>query len=184
MVPNQYWVPGMGAPMPIMGKYYVYYGTDFMAPEDLGRNCVERMVLELISDNCGECRFHRGWGEALLPVIMTEHFGLRVDFKDHHFYLAREIYRHQGDRARPWATKRMAEMLKGYLDNFAPDQVSTEGEVMLLAFDEDKPVESAQTFWRMIRYGIDRTFKLGAGAVARAMTPKQRSERFGGDVVL
>ncbi|MDJ0870014.1 MAG: aldehyde ferredoxin oxidoreductase N-terminal domain-containing protein, partial [Myxococcota bacterium] len=26
MVPNQYWVPGMASPMPMMGKYYVYYG--------------------------------------------------------------------------------------------------------------------------------------------------------------
>ncbi len=30
MVPNQYWVPGMLAPMPMMGKYFVYYGLDFL----------------------------------------------------------------------------------------------------------------------------------------------------------
>ena len=30
MVPNQYWTPGALAPMPIMGKYYMYYGPDFL----------------------------------------------------------------------------------------------------------------------------------------------------------
>jgi glyceraldehyde-3-phosphate dehydrogenase (ferredoxin) len=30
MVPNQYWVPGMLSPMPMMGKYFVYYGLDFL----------------------------------------------------------------------------------------------------------------------------------------------------------
>ena len=34
MVPNQYWVPGMLSPMPIMGKYYLYYGLEFLNPED------------------------------------------------------------------------------------------------------------------------------------------------------
>ena len=36
MVPNQYWTPGMYAPMPIMGKYFSYYGTDFLPPYELG----------------------------------------------------------------------------------------------------------------------------------------------------
>jgi glyceraldehyde-3-phosphate dehydrogenase (ferredoxin) len=30
MVPNQYWVPGMFAPMPLMGKYFSYYGSEFI----------------------------------------------------------------------------------------------------------------------------------------------------------
>ena len=37
MVPNQYWVPGMLAPMPMMGKYFVYYGLDFLSPRELGK---------------------------------------------------------------------------------------------------------------------------------------------------
>ncbi len=178
MVPNQYWVPGMGAPMPIMGKYYVYYGTDFLPPEDLGRRCVERMVHEMINDNCGECRFHRGWSEALLPVIINEHFGLQVDFRDHHFRLAQEIFEHQGHLARPWQTLRMAQMLKGYLDNFAPQSISTEGEVSLPSFDEDDPVGSARSFWAMLRHGVERAFMLGAASVPRPRTPKQQREHF------
>ena len=32
MVPNQYWTPGVLSPMAIMGKYYMYYGNDFVPP--------------------------------------------------------------------------------------------------------------------------------------------------------
>ena len=37
MVPNQYWTPGALSPMAIMGKYYMYYGAEFMPPRKLGR---------------------------------------------------------------------------------------------------------------------------------------------------
>ncbi len=178
MVPNQYWVPGMGAPMPIMGKYYVYYGSDFLPPEDLGRRCVERMVHEMINDNCGECRFHRGWAEALLPIIVNERFGLHVDFRAHHFRLAKEIFDHQGHLARPWPTMRMAEMLKGYLENFAPESVSTEGEVQLLEFREEEPIEALHHFWAVIRAGVERAFRLGPEAIPRVLTPKQQREKY------
>ena len=36
MVPNQYWTPGAVSPMPIMGKYYMHYGSDFLPPRVLG----------------------------------------------------------------------------------------------------------------------------------------------------
>ena len=63
MAPNQYWVPGMLSPMPIMGKYYVQYENKFNSPYELGRKNVERMVYELFNDNSGICRFHRKWAE-------------------------------------------------------------------------------------------------------------------------
>jgi len=37
MVPNQYWTPGVLAPMAVVGKYYMYYGEDFLPPRRLGR---------------------------------------------------------------------------------------------------------------------------------------------------
>ena len=36
MVPNQYWTPGVLAPMAAMGRYYMYYGYDFTPPRSLG----------------------------------------------------------------------------------------------------------------------------------------------------
>ncbi len=41
------WTPGALAPMPIMGKYYMYYGPDFLPPRQLGRLNAERLVEEL-----------------------------------------------------------------------------------------------------------------------------------------
>ncbi len=70
MVPNQYWTPGALAPMPIMGKYYMYYGPDFLPPRQLGRMNAERFVQELVMDNLGICRFHRGWAEDMGPEIV------------------------------------------------------------------------------------------------------------------
>ena len=75
MVPNQYWTPGVLAPMPIMGKYYQHYGQDFLPPRTLGRVNAERMRTELVMDTLGTCRFHRAWAEEMLPEIFASLFG-------------------------------------------------------------------------------------------------------------
>jgi glyceraldehyde-3-phosphate dehydrogenase (ferredoxin) len=80
MVPNQYWTPGALAPMPIMGKYYMYYGPDFLAPRQLGRLNADRMVQELLLDNLGICRFHRGWAEEMGSEIVQALYGLGHEF--------------------------------------------------------------------------------------------------------
>ena len=59
MVPNQYWTPGVLAPMAVMGRYYMYYGYDFTPPRSLGNLCAGLMRDELMLDNLGFCRFHR-----------------------------------------------------------------------------------------------------------------------------
>ena len=80
MVPNQYWTPGALAPMPIMGKYYMYYGQDFLAPRQLGRLNADRMIQELLMDNLGICRFHRGWAEEMGTEIIQALYGLGKEY--------------------------------------------------------------------------------------------------------
>jgi glyceraldehyde-3-phosphate dehydrogenase (ferredoxin) len=82
MVPNQYWTPGALAPMPIMGKYYMYYGQDFLAPRQLGRLNADRMVQELLLDNLGICRFHRGWAEEMGTEIVQAIYGQGKEFQE------------------------------------------------------------------------------------------------------
>jgi len=77
IVPNQYWAPGVLAPMPIMGKYYMYYGFAFAPPRTLGRLCAERFQKELLLDTAGFCRFHRGWAEETAPDIFGNIFGMK-----------------------------------------------------------------------------------------------------------
>jgi len=80
MVPNQYWTPGAHAPMAITGKYYMYYGRDFLPPRELGRENARRMLKELMLDNLGFCRFHRAWAEELLPDMVGHIFGEKDAF--------------------------------------------------------------------------------------------------------
>lgn len=80
MVPNQYWTPGAFAPMAIMGKYYMNYGLKFMPPRELGRENAKRMIMELMIDNLGICRFHRAWAEDIMPDIIDKIFGIKEEF--------------------------------------------------------------------------------------------------------
>ncbi|PLW95068.1 MAG: aldehyde ferredoxin oxidoreductase [Marinilabiliales bacterium] len=81
MVPNQYWTPGVLSPMPIMGKYYMYYGNDFVHPRELGHLNAERFQQELILDNTGICRFHRNWAEEMMPEVIGELWGNEIKEK-------------------------------------------------------------------------------------------------------
>ncbi len=80
MVPNQYWTPGALAPMPVMGKYYMYYGDEFMTPRELGQLNAQRMKGELVLDNMGYCRFHRNWAEEMIPDIVGSLWGLKNEY--------------------------------------------------------------------------------------------------------
>lgn len=177
MVPNQYFVPGMGSPMPIMGKYYVYYGASVVAPGELGRRNVERMVYELVNDNVGVCRFHRKWSEPLADDIARGRFGLEVDFKAHHFELARQINAQEGDQSVPWETGRMADMLGHYMRWLTEDGQSVE---KLAAWIPDDPAggqAAARAFWQAIKNGQDATFMTGPDTIATALTPAQQRAR-------
>ena len=81
MVPNQYWTPGVLSPMAIAGKYYMYYGREFLPPRELGRENARRMIEELMLDNLGVCRFHRAWAETLIPDIVENIFGQKDAFQ-------------------------------------------------------------------------------------------------------
>ena len=80
MAPNQYWTPGVLAPMAIMGKYYMVYGNEFLPPRELGRACAERLKKELVVDNLGICRFHRGWAEDMGPQVVEHLFQAKRAF--------------------------------------------------------------------------------------------------------
>ena len=122
MVPNQYWVPGMLAPMPMMGKYFVYYGLDFLPPRELGKKCVERMVYELFNENSGVCRFHRKWAEVIVDEIISSHYHFPVDYKAHQFELAKQIYELDGGAVVPWESERTVDAVWKYLEDIGGDK--------------------------------------------------------------
>ena len=176
MVPNQYWVPGMLSPMPMMGKYFVHYGVEFLPPEQLGRKNVERMVYELFNENSGICRFHRKWSEFITDEILKAHYGLDVDYKAHQFKLSAEIYQREAPKISYWESERVIDMVMGYLAQWEADGLKSPELVDWLArFRADK-VTAAREYWLAMRAGIRAGYEAGADAIPNSLTPGQQGK--------
>ena len=150
MVPNQYWTPGLYTPMPIMGKYFEYYKSDFVPPFELGQKSAKRMIRELYSDNGGFCRFHRNWVEEFLPTLIEKHFGVTIDFEQHHRELASMIQK--GNQPVFWETERTVDMVGRYLHKVESDNPALQQWRERFAADKWK---AAREYWEELRKGIE-----------------------------
>jgi len=173
MVPNQYWVPGMGSPMPIMGKYYVYYGAEFLAPEELGRKNVERMVYELFSDNTGICRFHRKWSESITDEILQAHYAMPIDYKAHQFTLAKAINDRESHKSAPWESERIADLLLEFLKSWGEFGLKDENLRYWLDRAQEDKMAATREFWAAIHKGQAEAFAAGPEAIPDILTPAQ-----------
>jgi glyceraldehyde-3-phosphate dehydrogenase (ferredoxin) len=158
MVPNQYWVPGVLMPMTIMGKYYMVYGNDFIPPRELGRKCADRLKKELILDNLGVCRFHRGWAEELMPEIMDSLYRSKEPFLRSISVLASRLNSHNCPIF--WESERDIDFVHTFLrrqKEVAHDS-SPELAEWLAKFDADR-AEAAKAFWYETLKGIDESLR-------------------------
>jgi len=161
MVPNQYWVPGMFAPMPLMGKYFSYYENKFFPPEDLGRKNVERFTYELYSENSGACRFHRKWVEDIIDEITLSHFDLQLDFWDTNFKLAREIHDAQSAASSFWESERVVDIVWQYHEKWWRDGLRHPVlEEWIERFRLDK-WSAARQYWQAMYDGMVKAFAEG-----------------------
>ena len=158
MVPNQYWTAGVLSPMPIMGKYYMHYGDDFLEPRALGRKDAERMKKELILDNTGYCRFHRGWAEEMLPDIIESLWGKKSEFLRSIEVTAARI--NSRNASVPWESKRNAEFIAAWL--VRQEEVLGNRDPAVArwreAFARD-PDAASIDFWFEIRKGIQESLR-------------------------
>jgi glyceraldehyde-3-phosphate dehydrogenase (ferredoxin) len=171
MAPNQYWVPGMFSPMPMMGKYFNYYGVDFMPPRELGRKCVERMVYEFFSENSGICRFHRKWAEAIVDEIIASHYDLPLDYKTHQFTITQAICEAEIDGVVFWESERTVDIIQSYLKGW--ERLGLKEPALhewLERFRADKWT-AARDYWNEIHAGI-----LDALASGPQVIPDQHPE--------
>jgi glyceraldehyde-3-phosphate dehydrogenase (ferredoxin) len=161
MVPNQYWVPGMFAPMPLMGKYFSYYENKFLPPRQLGRKNAERFVYELYSENSGSCRFHRKWVEDIIDEIILTHFDLHFDYWLDQFKLAKGIHDHQSARGMMWESERVVDIIHGFLEKWERNGLR-EPELLswLEKFRADK-WQAARDFWQEMYDGMSEAFAQG-----------------------
>jgi glyceraldehyde-3-phosphate dehydrogenase (ferredoxin) len=175
MVPNQYWTPGMLSPMPVMGKYFVFYNNEFLPPYELGKKNVERMVYELFNDNSGICRFHRKWAETITDEILCVHYDLSVDYKTHQFQLAREIFEREGMKSMPWNSERVIDLVIAFLEFWQVQALNhPELNQWIERFEEDKN-KTALAFWQEIRRGQVDAFKAGAEMIPDQLSPGQQN---------
>lgn len=173
MAPNQYWVPGMLSPMPIMGKYFCYYGVDFLPPRELGKSNVYRMVYELFNENSGACRFHRKWVEAIIDDIIRAHYDLDVNYEAHQFALAEQIYRQEGESSGFWESERVVDIIHQYLERWG--EIGLEDPDLhywISRFRQDKWA-AARAYWDEIAAGIREAFAAGVEAVPQQLSPQQ-----------
>jgi len=140
--------------MPIMGKYYMYYGPDFLPPRQLGRMNADRMVLELVMDNLGICRFHRGWAEDMGPEIVEALYGAGTGkaFVEKAKMTASRI--NSRNASVFWEAGRNAELVHAFLKRRREvGQVQRpELDEWIARFDKD-PREAAIDFWYEMHKG-------------------------------
>lgn len=173
MTPNQYWVPGMLAPMPMMGKYFVYYGVDYVPPRELGKKCVERMVYELFCENTGVCRFHRKWVEAIVDEIIEAHYRYPVNYKAHQFDVAKQIYDSEGATAGFWESERTVDIIWQFLEKWERHGlVDNSLHEWINRFRNDK-WSAAHDFWSEIQAGIQEAFTAGPESIPDISAPYQ-----------
>ena len=157
MVPNQYWTPGVLSPMPIMGKYYMHYGSEFLPPRILGRTNAKRFQMELIMDNAGLCRFHRGWAEEMLPDIMGALFGKKDEFINNIIMTASRIA--SRNVAVFWEPSRNIDYVHTFLKR-AHETGNSDAELSawLEKFNQGTK-EAALEFWYEIHKGIHESLR-------------------------
>jgi len=158
MVPNQYWTPGALSPMAIMGKYYMYYGNDFLPPRTLGRFNAERFRAELVMDNLGMCRFHRMWAEDMLPEIVGTLFGKKDQYLDQIAVTASRI--NSRNSSILWESERNADFVHLFLRR--KRDVDGESRPELVAwldkFERDKR-EAAIEYWYEVHKGTHESLR-------------------------
>jgi glyceraldehyde-3-phosphate dehydrogenase (ferredoxin) len=158
MVPNQYWTPGVLSPMPIMGKYYMHYGNDFLPPRELGRFGAKRLQGELIMDNLGFCRFHRSWAEEMLPDIMGSLFDVKKQYLDNTHITASRI--NSRNSSVYWESQRNIDYIQLFLKRQHTVEGNSDPELMkwIESFSNNRE-EAALSYWYEIHKGIQESLR-------------------------
>ncbi len=158
MVPNQYWTPGVLSPMAIMGKYYMYYGNDFLPPRELGRRNAQRMTAELMLDTLGTCRFHRAWAETMLPEVVDSLWSLKDELLRTMEITASHI--NSRNASVFWESTRNADFVRTFLERKREVDGDQGAELAdwISRFQAD-PREAGMDFWFEMQKGIQESLR-------------------------
>lgn len=158
MVPNQYWTPGAFSPMAIMGKYYMHYGRNFIPPRELGHENARRMIMELMIDNLGICRFHRAWAEEMMPEIVDKIFGVKEQFLRSVSLTASRITSRNASVF--WESDRCFDMIYTFLKKKKEvERIENKELDHWVSFFERDKYAAAYEFWYEMHKGIHETLR-------------------------
>jgi aldehyde:ferredoxin oxidoreductase len=148
-----HWAPGFYTPMPISGEYLQYYGVEFVPPRVLGRKSAQRMVAELMLQNFGFCRLHRGWAEELAADLINRQLRTNTDWHTRHRDLAKRVFRRR--KARFWETSRVTDIIATYLQDYQHDAApDAELDRWVRRFAEDR-ASAARAYWSEVNAGME-----------------------------
>jgi glyceraldehyde-3-phosphate dehydrogenase (ferredoxin) len=144
--------------MPIMGKYYMYYGSDFVPPRALGRLNASRFQEELILDNAGMCRFHRQWAEEMVPEVFGSLFGAKQDFLDKILATASRI--NSRNSSVFWESERNIDLVATFFRRRRDVEGDTRKDLAdwIDRFEENK-TEAALDFWYEVHKGTHEALR-------------------------
>ncbi len=139
--------------MSIMGKYYMYYGSEFIEPYEVGRKGARRLAGEIIMDNIGTCRFHRGWAEEMMPEIMGSIFGLKEEYLQNIDKISKTI--RTKNRSVFWESGRNVDIIESFLNRKQNVEHINDSKLdqWVEKFKQDKDT-AAREFWQNMYTGI------------------------------
>jgi len=148
--PNYYWTPGLVAPLYILGKYWTVYSGVFAEPEDFASKCLERAIYELLVENAGFCRFHRGWIEKILPKLMKELYGIEnpLERAKNIYRLMAKYQKSAGAYPAPWDSKRLIDFMAKAAEEY--------GNTTWAKLFKENPEKAASEWWSRFYYTVER----------------------------
>jgi glyceraldehyde-3-phosphate dehydrogenase (ferredoxin) len=136
----------------------MYYGPDFVPPRELGRMNAVRMVGELVMDNLGICRFHRGWAEEMGPEIVEALYARGTEYVATVKMTASRI--NSRNASVFWEAGRNADMVYEFLRRCRDvGQVRQTGlDEWIARFEKDRR-EAALDFWYEMHKGTHESLR-------------------------
>ncbi len=156
ITPIMYWTPGVFAPLPMLILSKTYYKSDKFDPYEIGKAAAERTLVEIITDNFGICRFHRGWSEKIAPKLVSYVLGKEIDAEEMARELVRKLIEYEelaGMEPQYWESKRVKEVIRNFLvdmQNFVDDP-----ELKRWVYKLGNSFErSMRQFWKEMMRGV------------------------------
>ena len=113
---------------------------------------------ELILDNLGVCRFHRGWAEDMVPEVMESLYGMKDAYLSSISVLASRI--NSRNASIVWESERDFDFVYTFLKRKSEvENDTTPGlEKWIAEFEKDKN-EAGLNFWFEMLKGIDESLR-------------------------